>query len=591
MTRRELATSPDGQWIAARDGRAVTLIGPRTPASADVDAPAVPSAHRFELEGDDAELASVNGPPVVFVAIVRIAESTRVSLYVPPEPEPAARLELGAPARIAAVGGGRIVLVTDDRKEMTIVRAAGRGLAPHPVDLGDGSVDFAVAIERNQIVIGQPRKLEVWDGVSGRPLRRLGLELPPPPRLVGAAAGHLWVVRPGTDEVVMYRLSDGRPFRHYVGSPIDGVVANAQSPLVVLVTRRGLVRLHCFAHSLFSIDAPYQPGEPMAQLVIGDDVSLLGLPAGANEPWSVAIGGNAAPGVAEPIAQDSTTTANAAEKLKAMRETAQGIARASGVQLSIAGGEPTTFVAVPNPNPSPIPRPSPIPTPTPTPTPTSVAPARAFEIDGSWRDALATFAAALLDGHDVELPDLGADSELHALGRRLQLTTQASRALAVLYALYLVGEPAIAIARLAQQLGDWTEVLGRGQLGALAMLERTQGTVALAQAVGDVLDGAAPREIRLVGGPPITPRAGAWRIGREGRSDAEIEAALATTLERIGIVEGKLAPALLEARLHGATAVSMVPPGERPRPWPTGAGLVLVLYGTASAWVADVPLL
>ena len=161
----------------------------------------------------------------------------------------------------------------------------------------------------------------------------------------------------------------------------------------------------------------------------------------------------------------------------------------------------------------------------------------------------------------------------------------------MLYALYLVGEPAIAIARLAQQLGDWTEVLGRGQLGALAMLERAHGTVALAQAVGDVLDGAAPREIRLVGGPPITPRAGAWRVGREGRSDAEIEAALAATLERIAIVEGRLAPALLEARLHGATAVSMVPPGERPRPWPSGAGLVLVLYSTASAWVADVPLL
>jgi hypothetical protein len=568
VTARELATSPDGQWIAMRDGRVVTLIGPRTPASEDAPGAAT---HRFELEGDDAELVSVSGPPVVFVAMVRTADATRVSLFAPPETQPAARLELGARARVAAVGGGRVALVTDDRKEMTLVRATGRGLALHPVDLGDNPVDFAVAIERNQLVIGQPRKLEVWDGASGRPLRRLGLELPPPPRIVGAAAGHLWIVRPGTDEVVMYRLSDGRPFRHFIGAPIDDVVASSSSPLIVLVTRRGLVRLHCFAHSLFGLDAPWRAGDPMAQLIAGgDDVRLLGWPAGAAEPWSVPIGGSTATGIAEPIAQEPV--ANAAEKLKQMREATQGIARASGVHLSISNGEATTFVAAPTTIPE-------LPTPTPTPT--------------TWRDVLAEFASELLAGRDVELPELDDDSELAVIGKRLKLTTQASRALAMLYALYLVGEPAIALAKLARELGDWTEVLGRGQLADLAMLERAGGKVALAGAVGDILDGAAPREIRIAGGPPMVPREGAWRVGRDRRTDDEIEAALLATLERIAIVEGRLAPALLEARLHGATAVSMLPPGERPRPWPSGAGLVLVVdHGrTASAWIADVPAL
>ena len=516
MTRRELATSPDGQWIAARDGRAVTVIGPRTQVAGDAldgDRATGPGVHRFELEADDAELASVNGPPIVFVAIARIAESTRVSLYVPPEREPAARLELGAPARIAAIGGGRIALVTDDRKEMTIVRAAGRGLAPHPVDLGDGSVDFAVAIDRNQIVIGQPRKLEVWDAVSARPLRRLGLELPPPPRLVGAAAGHLWVVRPSTDEIVMYRLSDGRPFRHYVGSPIDDIVASASSPLIVLVTRRGLVRLHCFAHSLFSIDAPWQPGEPLAQLVNGDDVSLLGLSAGADEPWSVAIGGNNAPGVAEPIAQETTTTVNAAEKLKAMRETAQGIARASGVQLSIAGGEPTTFVAA-----------SPSPSPSPTPS------ARAFRIDGSWRDALATFATELLVGDDIELR-AGADSELYALSRRLQLTARPAARWPCCTRCISSASPRSRSRGSRGVVGDWTEALGQGQLGALAML-RADARHGRARARGRTTCSTAPppRAIRLVGWPAgHAARGRVRRITRDGRSDAEIETALASS--------------------------------------------------------------
>ena len=561
---RELATSPDAQWVAARDGRAVTLIGPRTRVSDDAPASAT---IRFELESDDSELAFVHGPPPVLLAIARTADATRVSLYIPPEVEPAARLELGARAHIAAVGSGRVALVTEDRKEMTMVRAAGRGLAPHPIDLGDGSVDFAVAIDRNQLVIGQPRKLEMWDAVSGRPLRRLGLELPPAPRLVGGASGHLWVVRPGTDEVVMFRLSDGRPFRHYVGSPIDDAIASPGSPVIVLVTRRGLVRLHCFAHSLFAIESPWRTGDPMAQLVAGEDVRLLGWPAGASEPWEVAIGGTGP--ATEPIAQETTSTLNAAEKLKAMR--------GAGVQLAMSNpGEVTTFVAagatVPGTTMQTAQAQAQAHAQTPTPTPTAE----------TWRDRLATFATSLLRGHEVAIP------EMPEVGN-LELTPSAQKAMTLLYGLYLVGEPAIAIARLARAIGDWAEPLGQGRLGALAMLERTRGTVALAPAVSDWLDGAPPREIRIAGGPPGVPRAGAWRVARDGRPEAEVEAHLIDALGRIAIVSGALAPALLEARLHGATAVSMLPPGERPHPWPDGAGLVLVLYGTASAWVADLP--
>lgn len=625
MSEKELATSPDGQWIATRAGRLVTLLVPRTAlavtAPQDDGALATPRlsagvAGAFELASDDADLAGVVGPPAVFLAVVRGPDTTRVALYQPPELEPATELELGARAHIETVGNGRIALVTEDRREMTIVRAAGRGLASHPVDLGESPIEFAVAIERNQLVISQPRKLEVWDAVSGRPLRRLAMELPPPPRLVGAAAGHMWIVRPGTDEIVIYRLSDGRPFRHYVGAPIDDVAAHPMSPLIVLVTRRGLVRLHCFAHSLFGIDSPWQPDEPLAQLVSGDDISLLGWSARSPEPWSVAISGSGAPGVAEPIAQQTsqqTAPQTAADKLKAMRDASPGsassVARPTGIQIALNSGEPTTFVARP-PNVMPGGPIAPMPgapiaiapiAPSTTPTtaaPTLVAPApatsAAFQVgagDGSWRDALASFARELLRGVDGELPPAGAETTLHVLGRRLGLSTQASRALGVLYALHLVGEPAIAIARLAFQLGDWTEALGQGQLGGLAMLERARGTVALAPAVTDLLDGAPPRDVRLVGGPATTPRAGAWRLNRDGRTDAEIEAQLARELEHVAIVEGRLAPALLEARLYGATAVALAPPGERPRPWPIGAGLVLVLYGTASAWIADVPLL
>jgi len=549
---RSLATSPDGQWAIARQGREVVLLA----------AGAAPALGKIDLASDEVDLAIVNGPPNVVIAATRDASSTQIVLHYPPELDAAAKVELSAPARIATVCAGRIVMVTTDNREMTIVRAAGRALAAHPLDLQGGVVDFVVGIERNQLVIGQLRKLEVWDAVSGRPMRKLAMELPPPPRTIGAAAGHMWVTRPGSDEVFVYRLSDGRPFRHYVGAPVEDVISHPNSPLIVLVTRRGLVRLQCFAHSLLLIESPWQPGAPvpLAQIVNGDDISLLGWPDGALEPWRVAIGGAGAPVVVESAAPDATETQpiTAADKLRAMRLSGGG-----GSSGSDAAATPSYAPAV------------------------TMPPARA-----SWREALATFGQELARGLDSELPLVAVDTELGDLAHRLGLAAPARRAMIALYALYLVGEPAIAIARLARTLGDWTEALGQGQLGAFAMLDRTLGKVALAREVTDLLDGQPPREVRIVGGTATTPRAGAFRVSRDGRADQAIEAELATQLGRIAIVEtSRIAAALLEARLHGATAVAMTVPAERPRPWPLGAGLVLVLYGTASAWVADVPAL
>jgi hypothetical protein len=544
---RSLTTTPDGQWAVVRADRQVLLLA----------AGAAPAVGRIDLESDDADLALVNGPPNVLIVATRSAGATRITLHYPPELEATARIDLTHSARIAAVSGGRLVMVSADHKEVTIVRASGRGLASHAIDLQSGTIEFVAGIERNQLVVGQTRKLEVWDAVSGRPLRKLALELPPPPRMIGAAAGHMWVTRPGSDEVFVYRLSDGRPFRHYVGAPVEQVITHPVSPLIVLVTPRGLVRLHCYAHSLFAIDSPWQPGSATAlsQLVVGDDISLLGMSDGDAEPWRVPIGGvgstvsteasvEAAP--AEPV------LVTAADKLRAMRE-----------------GTPTHAA----------------------PAPAYTAPTSSGPSSRAWRDALVAYGQELARGVESELPIVAVDTELGDLAHRLGLSAIARRGVTAMYALHLVGEPGLPIARLAKTLGDWTESLGQGQLAGLAMIDRSGGKVRLASAVTDLIDGAPPRELRLVGGAATTPHAGTFRLSREGRTDAEIEAELATRFGRIGIVEGSLAPAVLEARLRGATAVTFTTPTDRPRPWPQGAGLVLVLYGNASAWIADVPAL
>jgi hypothetical protein len=457
-------------------------------------------------------------------------------MYQPPYFDAAARIDLPAPMRLATITGPRAVLVSLDGKRVLVVRTAQRALAATPIDPA-AVVEFAIGLERNQLLLSLPKKLEVWDAVSARPLLRLQLQLPPPPRSVGAAQGHLWATRPGSDEVFVYRLSDGRPFRHHVGAPIEDVICHPASPVLVLVTPRGLVRLHCFAHSLTVIDSPWTPGMQLAQIGVGDDIGLIGIGANDQGPWRVAIGG-----VGTPIVSSEPTPPPPAAALVADAQ-----------------------VAAPPVAPSPV-----------------MAMPRAM----AWRDPLAAFGLELARGADAETPIVPVDTELGELAHRLRLMPPARRALITLYALYLVGDPAVSLARLAHILGDWTEPLGHGDLHALAMLRRKDGKVALRAQVTDVLDGVSPRAIRVVGGAGHAPRPGATRVLRDGRSDAAIEADLTTQLGRIAVIEGVAASGLLEARLHGATAVALSAPQARPQPWPREAGLVVVADGGAPAWVA-----
>lgn len=592
MRAPAITTSSDGHWTAIRRGAVVALLG-RRPITGDADreveerspSPAQDPAAltelgRVELPTDDAEIHLV-GPPSLLVIVVRGA-APQLWLVPPPQiteggdvtpVEVVARLALDEPMRVAAVTGQRLVLVSADGKRVTIVRAAGKAFTPQTIDPGS-AVELAVGLERNQLLLALHKKLEVWDAVSGRPLLRMALQLPPPPRNVGAALGHLWVTRPGSDEVFVYRLSDGRPFRHYAGSPVQDVICHPASPLLVLVTPRGLVRLNCFAHSLTLVEAPWTPGTPLALLGTGEDIALLGLGADA-QPWRVSIGVAGTP-VEQPDAPAAPPLpAEPAPTVRTLRE-----------RMSERGGA-TATPTTSEPEPARIAPPS-APSPSPSPSPLATVDRRP-PLPG-WRTALAAIGRELGTGVEVRIPDVDAASELAVLATRLGLSHGARQALAALYAAYLQGEPALPIARLALLLGDWTESLGRGELAALGLLERRGGRVALRDEVGAILDGAPPTHVRLVGDAG-TRCEGAFRVGREGKSDATLESELATQLGRIAIVEGDPDRAILEARLHGATAVAFAPPEHRPRPWPRGASLVLVLYGSATSWVADLPAL
>lgn len=521
-------TSPDGQWAAACADRRLALLP---------GASGAPVAE-IELPTSDVDLALV-GPPNALIVLARDGDAGTLTLYTTPELEAAARLDLDTPAKLAAITGPRVAVLSPDAMRVAIVRSAGRALASQKLEVA-GPIEFIVGLERNQLLLGLPRKLEVWDAVAGRPLLRAQFQLPPAPRMLGAAAGHLWASTTGSEEILLYRLSDGRPFRHYLGAPILEVVCHPASPIIVVVTSRGLHRLHAYAHSLTPIEGVPPHTGALALHVDGEDIRIVGFTGHGTEPWRMPINGSGVALAASTPAAPALATASAA--------------------------------------PAPVPPVAP------------AAPSR-LATAARWREPLAAYAQELARGADAEPPRVALDTELGELAHRLGLGTTARRALAALYGLHLIGEPALAIAALARAIGDWPEALGQGELGALAMLRRKHGKVALRTAVTDLLDGVPPRSIRIVGGGAATPRAGMFRVSRESRSDAEIEHALAGQLGRIAMVEGPLPAALLEARLHGATAVALTLPAERPRPWPRDAGLVLVLYGTATSWVADLPAL
>jgi hypothetical protein len=804
-----IATSPDGQWAAVRRGREVSLLA----------GGAGPPTSSIELDTDDADMVIV-GPPSVLAVVTRgTAGDHRMVLYLPPYLDAVAQLDLEGPMRIATVTGPRVVLLSLDGKSVTVVRIAGRAMSAQSIDTGS-PVEFAVGLERNQVLFALLRKLEAWDAVSGRPLLRMQLPLPPPPRVVGPAHGHVWAVRPGGDDVLVCRLSDGRPFQHQLGASVLDVVHHPASPLLILVTARGLVRLHCFAHALTLIDAPWQPGTALAQLVVGDDIALLGVAEHDEEPWRVQIGGAGAPPVilespdthgepllgsldrpravrhrmfelqdpAPPRPNDRDDFASrfpppAPEPLDSGRadpgfadtgradpgradpgradpgradpgradmgradpgradpgradpgradpgradpgradggrseiERSDGgrseiaridIGRTDSGRSDIGRSDPArsdvarldigrSDIGRSDIGRSDIARPevervdirpsgfgrSDIARPEveridigrsetgrsdtgrsdiarsegarsdlgrsdlgrsnvarldigrsdtgrsdiarldigraddgragaerfdsgrPDVARLEIAPLEAVRADGvgfdaqreetggrgEWREGLAALGMELVRGAEVAVPGVGGDTEVGRLAERLALGAAARRALVVLYGAYLVGEPAVAIASLAQVLGEWSEALGQGDLGALAMLRRRGGKVALRGAVTDVLDGAAPRAIRIVGTAGMGPRAGMARLAREGKTDGVIERELAGLLGCIGVIDGGCAVGVLEARLHGATAVALGAPAMRPAPWPRDAGLIVVADGDAPAWVSGLP--
>ena len=278
-----LATSHDSQWAVLRRGRTLSLY-----ASGAL-------VRTLTLPDEDDAITFV-GPPTVLARVsnAHAPVPTRIELLSLPSLAVAAHLDLDARLKLFAVNGPRLALVGPDHlghlTKVVVVRTAGHGLAAQPLDTNGVPVEnIAGTGERWWLVLRKDAQ-QFNDAISARLIGRPQLPLPPAPRMIGAALGHVWVTPTNSETLFIYRMSDGRPFRHHAGATIQAVICHPASPVIVVVTPRGLVRLHCQAHSLSLIESPWVPNTDLALLAPGaEDVSLLGIPPDSETPWRVPI--------------------------------------------------------------------------------------------------------------------------------------------------------------------------------------------------------------------------------------------------------------------------------------------------------------
>ncbi len=284
-----LATSFDGQWAIRRRGREVALYALGTLAA----------PKKQITRPDESDAIVWVGPPTVLARVsnMHAPVPTRVELISVPDLVPVAKLDLDAKLTLAAVTGPRLALVGPDAQgaltKAIVVRTAGTGLGAQPIDVHGVPIEHAIGVAPNQLLfVLRKEAMLLFDAVSSRPLGKPALQLPPAPRTLGNALLHAWATHASTSDVYIYRLSDGRPFRHAVGASVEQVISHPGSPVIVLVTPRGLVRLHCQAHSLTAIECPWTPGSEVAVVpgATAEDVSLIGIAPDGDVPWRVSIG-------------------------------------------------------------------------------------------------------------------------------------------------------------------------------------------------------------------------------------------------------------------------------------------------------------
>jgi hypothetical protein len=355
-------------------------------------------------------------------------------------------------ARSAVPGGSAVRAVVGERVvldaggvEVVVARMLGKKIDLSTYTMTHPAQHF-LALEENQLMIVSAQKTEIIDAVSKRVMSKAQLPLPPMPREVGTThqLRYVWTYKPGRPEIIVVRLSDGRPFQQIMDAPINGVLASLTGPWVVVSTDAGARRMHVQTLAVHALEA---------------DVRRAACVTGGMEPSLYWIDGTLR-----------------VQRTALSGQAVVGVQRAGGLKMEI---EPMGTVGGPKP------------------AAAAVAPVAAVPKVG-WRLLNAEWAKQVMAGKDVAMPPM--DRVMSDLAKRAGLDADGGRLLALLYGAWVGGEPKVALAVAARTVA-WDEVAGEGTMARARLTEVVDGRVRLRPVVARYLDGAGAT-VRVHGHAP-----------------------------------------------------------------------------------------
>lgn len=502
---------------------------------------------QIDLPDGTVDLGFVVGVEPRVIVILRREDTTSALAFSLPHLTPIAQRDFPGPWHALAFSGSRFLLAGTEGETAQVATVTTKLIVPHPLPLRMVP-RFATRAPEGRMLIEQRGQLEFWDVENRRALFRLNLPLPPEPQQAGFTAHGrlLWVASAdSTGRLDVFRFSDGRAQAQLA---LGGRILTADSQLdatrVAVAVQAGedapakivVLDLTLRERTLVPRDRPFDAmsiveGSSPCILVLDDSgLDTLALrqtttiQSAAKPPILVESATLPPPAEAprEPAApspERSVPTTAAGTPLELVGETTSAkIADRIGAWRSrLRGGLPgkpatseAASVEAAEPPPPPSAQPSTAATrhapaafalPPISMEPQTMTPRPTPRRGRSWRDQLLAWS----DAEDPSPPAFDEQTTLDVVARRLDLQPTAHRLLAVLYANWLhgQGERGLAFARLARAVPDdvdWSEILGRGQLGALRLVETQGGRLRLQDFMARLLDGHPPQVPIVRGG-------------------------------------------------------------------------------------------
>ncbi|MEZ4404711.1 MAG: hypothetical protein R3B06_32125 [Kofleriaceae bacterium] len=408
------------------------------------------------------------------------------------------------------------------------------------------AIDGVVPLDGERVLVMAGADVATVSVVSRRLLGRLQARLPAPPRLVGATAGRrlVYVAQPGSADLLLLRLSDGRTLSYRAATTIQAIYAHPDAPWLAVATSRGLERVHAVTLAGHPMSADVERG---ACVVTTPDAALVwfdraGRPRRTSLEGDAVLGGGglrlAMAGGIRTVTAASVVAPRPVAPTSGDGEAPTGLAADPPTDEGTAD-EGAAAGRVPPPRPERDPRAAaPADGARPAgPAPTGGGLARVgrprAKASAMWRIDLADWVRIVLADAAATPPRPPLDdTPLAALAARRALTPDGLAVVVLLYGAWLDGRPRLALDRVGRHAA-WDEVGGDGSLPRAQLTTLVAGRLALRPAVARFLDGGGPERMVLHGttpGPVL--RRGRWWAAVS--PDVPLEASARAVAARLG---------------------------------------------------------